>query len=375
MKGSKVVGKSATSGNVLSNEVAKSKTAHVALSEISMKLWHGRFGHVNVQSLKKAASSESVVGMRNVEYEKFDCESCADGKQHKTSFPKSVNQSSELLQVVHSDVCGPMETDSLGGSRYFATFIDDKSKFVHVYFMSHKSKVTEVFKKFCNMAENQTERRIKTLRSDNGGEYRSKEMEKFQSERGIVWQTTIPYTPEQNRTILETAKSMLSFAKMVKSFWAGAVSTAVYIRNRSLPGNDSITPYEKWFGTKPDVSNLSIFGCRAIMHVPKEKRNKLKNYVFVGYPGHKKVYKLYDSVTRSMVVSRDVNFLESQLLEDSFLVTELSGGEEFSSQQKLITTEIVQDEEGATTIPDVTNLVQEEPLLETVTEEPQVQPT
>ena len=76
-----------------------------------------------------------------------------------------------------------------------------------------------------------------------------------------------------------------------------------------------------------------------------------------------------------MVVSRDVNFLESQLLKDSFLVTELSGREEFSSQQKLITTEIVQDEEGATTIPDVTNLVQGEPLLETVTEEPQRQPT
>ena len=175
-----------------------------------------------------------------------------------------------------------METDSLGGSRYFVTFIDGKSKYVHVYFMSHKSEVTELFKKICNMAESQTERRIKFLRSDNGGEYRSKEMEKFQSERGILWQTTIPYTPEQtgvaervNRTILEIAKSMLSFEKLDKSFWAEAVRTAVYIRNRILPSNDSVTPYEKWFGTKPDVSNLRIFGCRAMVHVPKEKRKKL----------------------------------------------------------------------------------------------------
>ena len=346
MKGSKVVGKSATSGNVLSIEVAKSETAQFALSEKSMKLRHGRFGHVNVQSLKKAASSEAFLGMGDVAYEKFNCESCADGKQHKTSFPKSVNQSSELLQVVRSDVCGTMETDSLGGSRYFVTFFDVKSKYVHVYFMSHKSEVTEVFKKFCNMAENRTERRIKILRSDNGGEYRSKEMEKFQSERGIVWQTTIPYTPEQNgvaermnRTKLETENSMLSFAKLDKPFWAEAVSTAVYIRNKSLPSNDSVTPYEKWFGTKPDVSNLCIFG---------------------------------RFETRSMVVSRDVNFLESQLLKDSFLVTELSGGEEFSSQQKQITIEVVRDEEGATTIPDDTTVVQVEPVVETVTEEPQV---
>ena len=122
-----------------------------------MKLWHERFGIVNVQLLKKAASSETVLGMGNVAYEKFNGESCADGKQHKTSFPKSVNQSSELLQVVHSDVCGSMETDSLGGSRCFVTFIDDKSKYVHVCFMSHMSEVTEVFKTVCNMAENQTE--------------------------------------------------------------------------------------------------------------------------------------------------------------------------------------------------------------------------
>ena len=175
-----------------------------------------------------------------------------------------------------------METDSLGGSRYFVTFIDGKSKYVHVYFMSHNSEVTELFKKICNMAESQTERRIKFLRSDNGGEYRSKEMEKFQSERGIVWQTTIQYTPEQtgvaervNRTILEIAKSMLSFEKLDKSFWAEAVSTAVYIRNRILSSNDSVKPYEKWFGTKTDVSNLRIFGCRAMVHVPKEKRKKL----------------------------------------------------------------------------------------------------
>ena len=80
----------------------------------------------------------------------------------------------------------------------------------------------------------------------------SKETEKFQSERGIVWQTTIPYRPDQNgvaewinRTILETAKSTLSFEKMDKSFWAEAVSTAVYIRNRSVPSNDSVTPNEK----------------------------------------------------------------------------------------------------------------------------------
>ena len=68
---------------------------------------------------------------------------------------------------------------------------------------------------------------------------------------------------------------MLSFAKLDKSFWAEAVSTAVYIRNRSLPSNDSVTPYEKWFGTKPDVSNLRLFGCRAMVHVPKEKSKKL----------------------------------------------------------------------------------------------------
>ena len=219
-----------------------------------------------------------------------------------------------------------MQENSLCGSRYFVTFIDDKSRFTAVYFMKTKDQVLEKFKEYEAMVTNMTEKKIKILRSDNGGEYTSKEFSNYLKEKGIQHQLSVPRTPQQNgvaermnRTIQETARSMMHNAEQDKKFWAEAVCTAVMIRNRSPTVSvDNMTPYECFYGRKPDVSHFKVFGCKAYMHVPKENRkkwdSKTKKCIFVGYSITSKGYRLYDPVSRKICVSRDVLFDEDEFI-------------------------------------------------------------
>ena len=114
---------------------------------------------------------------------------------------------------------------------------------------------------------------------------------------------------------------MLHHAEMPLKFWAEALNTAVYLRNRSpTTALDGITPYECFHGEKPDVSNLRVFGCKAFVHVPKERRSKLEgksvNCIFVGYPSTSKGFKFYDIENDKMVISRDAKFLENDFLHN-----------------------------------------------------------
>lgn len=205
---------------------------------------------------------------------------------------------------------------------FFVTFIDDFTRYCIVYFMSSKNQVLEKFIEY--EAEKNVEfgERIRTLRTDNGGEYTSKEFEKYLKSKGIRHETTVDYTPEQNgtaermnRTFVDSARSMLAHAGLPKSYWSEAVNTAAYVRNR-LPTRSvkNVTPYELWYGKKPDVSHLKVFGCIAYSHIPEQKRKKLdckaEGMRFVGYSETKKGYRLFSEVTRKTVVRRDVKFNE-----------------------------------------------------------------
>lgn len=247
------------------------------------------------------------------------CEACIMGKQHRTAYPRGVStRATKAFEIIHSDVCGPMSVNSVGGSRYFVTFIDDYSSYTRVYFIKHKDEVLEKFKEFVNLTANITGKQVKTLRSDNGGEYCSKSFDAYLKEKGIVHQTTVPYNPAQNgvaermnRTIVEAARSMMSHSKMPMEFWAEAVNTAVYLRNRSPTTSlKDITPYECLFNRKPDASNLKVFGCLAFAHIPENQRKKFeeksRKAVSVGYPEGTKGYRLYDLSTSRFIRSRDV---------------------------------------------------------------------
>lgn len=221
-------------------------------------------------------------------------------------FKNTGTRASELLQLIHSDLCGPMETSSIGGARYYVTFIDDYSRKVSVYFMKSKSETLEKFKEFKNLVENETNKKIKTLRKDNGKEYVNNDFKLFLCKSGIQHQTSNPYTPQQNgmaermnRTLVERARCLILNSRLQKIFWTEGVSIAAYITNRSpTKALDYKTPYELWIGKRPNLNNMKIFGCHAMVHVPKESRrkwdSKATKMILVGYCEYTKGYRLYD---------------------------------------------------------------------------------
>jgi hypothetical protein len=218
-----------------------------------------------------------------------------------------------------------MPVFSMGGSRFFVTFTDDKSRRSNVFCITNKSDVFGCFKKWQKQVERQSGRSVRVLRTDNGGEYLSREFKQYLEQCGIKHQLTIPYTPEQNgvaerlnRTLLDSARTMLKHMDCDKRWWAEAVSTACYIKNRitttGLP-ND-VTPHEVWFGRKPNISHLRVFGSKCWYVTPKSQRSKLDKRsceaVMVGYSENQKGYKLWDANSKKMITSRDVKFLETQ---------------------------------------------------------------
>ena len=300
---------------VITFKLIKNECLNVECENETARLWHRRYGHIGYSNLNKLISNRMVEGIHNVHLKgKEICEDCLNGKMTRTSFGIR-RESNRILEIVHSDVCGPITPTSHDGHRYFVTFIDGHSGFVCVYMIKGKYEVYEKFKEYVQMSQAKFNQKISILRCDNGGEYVSEEFRKYCKENGTSIDYNIPYTPQQNgkaerfnRSLVEKARSMLSDSNLTKEFWSEAIRTATYIINRSpstkLPG---VTPAEIWYGEKPNVQNFKIFGSVAYTHIPKELRNKFdvksKKCIFVGYA--KTGYRLWDSEKEKIIISRD----------------------------------------------------------------------
>lgn len=278
-------------------------------------LWHRRLAHANFNTLKSALNIKVQSDLK--------CIVCAKGKQARSPFSDTGTRATKTLEIIHSDVCGKLPVRSLGGSNYFVTFIDDFSRKVFVYPIRAKSEVLSRFIEFKTLVENETENKIKILRSDGGGEYKSKKFAKFCADNGIKHETTTPYTPQQNgvaernnRTILEKARCMLIDANLSKQFWAEAVCAAVDIINVLPNAPNKQAPNERWNGKKCNLKHFKVFGCKAMAWLPNCKRDKLDaksvECVYLRSAENQKAFRLYDTQSNKIIVSRDVIFMENE---------------------------------------------------------------
>ena len=253
------------------------------------------------------------------------CESCLMGKMTRSLFKGKFERATELLGIIHTDVCGPMITEARGGYRYFITFIDDMSRYGYVYLMSHKSESFEKFKEFQNEVETQCDKKIKALRSDRGVEYLSHEFDHHLKNYGIVTQLSTPGTPQlngvserRNRTLLDMVRSMMSFVNLQVSFWGYALITAVLTLNRTPSKTVDKTPYEIWTGKVPKMSFLKIWGCEA--YVKRLQTDKLapksNKCFFIGYPKGSFGYYFYNPNEQKVFVARDSVFLEREFISN-----------------------------------------------------------
>lgn len=292
-------------------------SANVVIKKESIRVWHERLGHQRAAHVKKILLRKGISFID----EHFTCEACVYGKHHRSVFTTREEVSKTCGEIIHADVCGPMEEDSLGGSRYFLLLKDDFSHFRHVSFLSQKSEAVSHIKNFIKTAQKEQGHNIRVFRSDNGTEFVNSELNSFLKFMGIQHQRTVPYTPQQNgcaeremRTIVESTRTMLHAKKLEKKFWAEAVNTAVYILNRT--GNSNVEgkcPFELWYRKSAKIDHLRIFGSEVFIHIPKEKRCKLDpkatKCMFLGYDNTGKAFRVWNPQTHKVEIARDIVFL------------------------------------------------------------------
>ncbi len=201
-------------GNLYRLDSVSNINTHALVSR-NLDLRHRRLAHIN-PTVVSDMTQKIAKGMGEImRTDNYHCSHCLAGKGHRSPIPqKPSSRTSHLLELVHSDFSGPLEVPSLGGSHYFVTFIDDLSKWAFVYTMKQKSETFVCFKKFHKLAQRHTGLKIqkvnvinrtnlppaqlKTLRTDNGGEYLSTEFKDYLLEHGIRHELTVAYTPQQN---------------------------------------------------------------------------------------------------------------------------------------------------------------------------------
>ena len=288
--------------------------------------WHRNFGHIAIPSLE-CINRENMVNGLAIDQSSIpskSCDACIQAKQARKSYPQEAESRSQTPgERVMSDVWGPAGKESIGKWKYYISFTDDCTRYVHVLFLKDKGQAFDLIKERVAQIKRHFGKVPKWLRFDNGKELVNDKLKKLAADEGIIIETSAPYSPSQNgvaerfnRTLLELARAMLISKDLPTFLWDEAVAHAAYLRNRAPTRalNDK-TPYEAWHGTKPNVSHLREFGCDVWVLDESKNRSKLdpksKKMTLVGFMDGSKSIRYYDAKTRSIKVSRNVAFNEN----------------------------------------------------------------
>ncbi|KAK1553434.1 hypothetical protein Q3G72_034975 [Acer saccharum] len=302
---------------------------HVSMDE-QIELWHERLGHMNFRDLRTLGKFNCVRGLPKLRKKANGiCGPCQQGKQTKSMHKKGKYLTTkEPLELLHMDLMGPMQTESLGGKRYIFVCVDDFSRFTWTYFLREKSETFDKFKMLCTKLQNEMNsniRSIKRIRSDHGREFENATFETFCDGLGISHEFSAPRTPQQNgvverknRVLQEMARVMLLSNNVPRNLWAEAINTACYIGNRVFlrPGTRN-TSYELWKGKRPNVSYFHTFGSKCYILNDRDQLGKFDaksdEGIFIGYALNSRAYRVFNLKTLSVMESSNVVFDDTRL--------------------------------------------------------------
>lgn len=288
-------------------------------SRASLTTWHERLGHNNRRDVLKLRGR--VDGL-DIDDETMDvCTECESHKAKRAAISRTVGTRADApLDVVHMDVLGPLPVESEDGYRYAIGFIDSHSRYCVVYTIPTKDKVFEKVQQFVADVG-----KPRILASDCAKEFLSTAMATFCREQGIRFETSAPYTPEDNGkiervwgTVMGMARCMMARARCPPGLWSFALRAAFHLKNRCLHSATGTTPYEAMFGKRPDLSTCKVFGCKVFVLVERGQRKldaRARPGVFLGYGTHSNTYTVGvpdDYGRLNFVQTRNVTFDESR---------------------------------------------------------------
>ncbi|KAJ9542321.1 hypothetical protein OSB04_028827 [Centaurea solstitialis] len=290
-------------------------------------LWHKRLSHLNFKTLNQLCINNLVVGLPDFRYTKVSlCSACDKGKQTRATFKsKQISSINSPLQLLHMDLFGPVNVQSIAGKKYTLVIVDEYSRYTWVFFFRSKSDAPEEIILFVRKMERLNNLTVRSIRSDHGTEFKNSTLETFFDQKGISQNFSSVRTPQQNgvaerrnRTLIEAARSMLSEANLATQFWAEAVNTGCYTQNGSLiVKRFRRTPYELFRNRKPSIEHLHIFGC--VCYILNNKDNlgkfhsKSDDGIFLGYSSISKTYRVFNKRRQTIEETIHVKFDESDL--------------------------------------------------------------
>jgi hypothetical protein len=274
----------------------------------------------------------------------YYCIDCIKEKYTKQVKKGEVKRSVWVLEIIHTDICGPFPIKYVDGFDSFITFTDDFLRYSYICPIKERSEVLDKFKIFKAEVENQHNVKIKLVRSDRGGEYYGRHTPydqvpgafvRFLQENDIVAQYSMPDDPQQNgvaerrnRTLMDMVRSMLSYSTLPISLWMDVLKTATHIINPVLSKSVPKTPYEMWTCRKLTLNYLYMWDCPTETKLFNSSIGKLDPKIissyFIGYPDKSKGFRFY-CLDRyiEIVEMRHTIFLEDEVIRGSTIPREI----------------------------------------------------
>lgn len=178
------------------------KTEQIYLTEENedqeRMLWHRKFGHTSLANLKKLATLCDGLKISRGELEelKKTCQICEEAKQSRKKFGESRIKATRPLQIIHTDVCGPIDPVTWNGKRYILTCIDDYTHYTMAFLLEYKTEVVDKIKEYVQQVEAYWNLKVSKLRCDNGKEFLNKNMISWCKKKGIIIDNTLYSTIE-----------------------------------------------------------------------------------------------------------------------------------------------------------------------------------
>lgn len=287
-------------------------------SDLSLAIWHLRLGHISKSGLNKLMKSGYIKANESA-LKNFFCNMCFNGKLSELPWKNNCTLATRPLELVHSDIFGPVIPASKTGMKYFISFLDDFTRFTVTFFMKNKSQAFLKFRDYVIISRAYQNLKISKLKVDIEAEYNSKRFQTFCNKNGIE----IEYTEQAefngqawklNRLIMERAKIMLIDSGLGKEMWAEAVENAVYVLNRSFTVRNEL-PASMWYNKSIGLSNLRIFGSKAYIKDMNGLRGpEMCQGYMIGYAGP--CYRILET-NGEVELPRYVMFDEKEILFNS----------------------------------------------------------